>query len=141
MGHRPGLHRCGDRARVRRRAVLGLASANGARPDVGAFFGAYGRPDTPAALLSAQGLNGKTGAGLDPCFALQQTVAVSAAAPAEVTLVLGAGETAAAARAAVTGNYAHKGHMFVELDVGVLCDGAVIARVAHTAIWKPRQVS
>ncbi len=45
------------------------------------------------------------------------------------------------ARAAVTGNYAHKGHMFVELDVGVLCDGAVIARVAHTAIWKPRQVS
>ena len=67
-----------------------------------AFLGAYGRLDTPAALLSPQGLNGKTGAGLDPCFALQQTVAVSAAARAEVTLVLGAGETAAAARAAVT---------------------------------------
>lgn len=43
-------------------------------------------------------------------------------------------------RAVVTGNYEHKGHLFVELDVGVLCGAAVVARVAHTAIYRPRQV-
>jgi hypothetical protein len=45
------------------------------------------------------------------------------------------------ARALVTRNYAHKGHLFVELDALVLQDGArVLARVAHTAIYRPRQV-
>jgi len=44
-------------------------------------------------------------------------------------------------RAHVTGNYEHKGHRFVELDALVLADDArPIARLDHTAIYRPRQV-
>ena len=46
-----------------------------------------------------------------------------------------------AVRAQVTANYEHKGHRFVELDALVLADDArPIARLAHTAIYRPRQV-
>ena len=45
------------------------------------------------------------------------------------------------ARALVTREWEHKGHRFVELDVAVLADGVVAARVAHTAIYAPRQVT
>lgn len=46
------------------------------------------------------------------------------------------------ARALVTGNYEKKGHRFVELDVLVYMNGASpIARIAHTAIWRPRQLA
>lgn len=45
------------------------------------------------------------------------------------------------ARARVTANYDHKGHRFVELDVLVLADEKIaVARIAHTAIYRPRQV-
>lgn len=43
-------------------------------------------------------------------------------------------------RATVSNEWEHKGHRFVTLDVGVLADGEVAARVAHTAIYAPRQV-
>jgi acyl dehydratase len=44
-------------------------------------------------------------------------------------------------RAHVTANYEHKGHRFVELDALVLADDArPIAHLAHTAIYRPRQV-
>ena len=43
-------------------------------------------------------------------------------------------------RAQVTANYEHKGHLFVELDMLVLNPGPV-ARIAHTAIYLPRQVA
>ena len=42
-------------------------------------------------------------------------------------------------RATVTAEWEHKGHRFVTLDVGILADGEVAARVAHTAIYLPRQ--
>jgi acyl dehydratase len=46
-----------------------------------------------------------------------------------------------AVRAHITGNYEHKGHRFVELDALVLADEArPIARLSHTAIYRPRQV-
>jgi hypothetical protein len=46
------------------------------------------------------------------------------------------------ARAKVTGNYEKKGHRFVELDALVVAnDSLVMARIAHTAIWRPRQVA
>ena len=49
--------------------------------------------------------------------------------------------TSLAARAHITANYEHKAHRFVELDVLVLADDAKpIARLAHTAIYRPRQV-
>ena len=43
-------------------------------------------------------------------------------------------------RARVARNYEHKGHLFVELDALVLADTRPIARIAHTAIYRPRQV-
>jgi hypothetical protein len=46
------------------------------------------------------------------------------------------------ARARVIANYERKGHRFVELDTLVLANGRTpIARVAHTAIYRPRQVA
>jgi MaoC like domain len=44
-------------------------------------------------------------------------------------------------RARVTDNYEHKGHRFVELDALAIANGrTALARVAHTAIYRPRQV-
>jgi acyl dehydratase len=44
------------------------------------------------------------------------------------------------ARATVTREWEHKGHRFVELDVGLLADEArVAAHVRHTAIYRPRR--
>lgn len=45
------------------------------------------------------------------------------------------------ARAVVTNEWEHKGHRFVTLDVAVLADGDVAARVEHTAIYAPRQAT
>jgi acyl dehydratase len=45
------------------------------------------------------------------------------------------------ARARVAANYERKGHQFVELDAVVLADGRLVAHIAHTAIYRPRQVS
>jgi hypothetical protein len=46
------------------------------------------------------------------------------------------------ARARIERNYEHKGHLFVDLDVMVLTrDTIPVARVAHTAIYLPRQVA
>jgi acyl dehydratase len=44
-------------------------------------------------------------------------------------------------RARITGNYEHKGHRFVELDALVLADEMPVAQIAHTAIYRPRQVA
>jgi acyl dehydratase len=44
-------------------------------------------------------------------------------------------------RARVTDNYEHKGHRFVELDALAIANGGIaLARIAHTAIYRPRQV-
>jgi hypothetical protein len=46
------------------------------------------------------------------------------------------------ARGRVTANYDHKGHRFVEVEVLVLANGTTaVAHVAHTAIYRPRQVT
>jgi acyl dehydratase len=45
-------------------------------------------------------------------------------------------------RARITGNYEHKGHRFVELDALVLAgERTPVAHIAHTAIYRPRQVA
>jgi hypothetical protein len=45
-------------------------------------------------------------------------------------------------RARIVRNYEHKGHLFVDLDVLVLTRATQpVARVAHTAIYLPRQVA
>jgi hypothetical protein len=43
-------------------------------------------------------------------------------------------------RARVARNHEHKGHLFVDLDALVLADDRPVARIAHTAIYRPRQV-
>jgi hypothetical protein len=44
-------------------------------------------------------------------------------------------------RARITDNYEHKGHRFVELDALAISNGGTaLARIAHTAIYRPRQV-
>ena len=46
------------------------------------------------------------------------------------------------ARARVTQNYEHKGHKFVEVDALVLANERTpLARVTHTAIYRPRQLA
>ncbi len=40
----------------------------------------------------------------------------------------------------VNGNDVRKGHKFVDLDVLVRADGVPVARIAHTAIYRPRQL-
>ncbi|MDH4147268.1 MAG: hypothetical protein OEY23_19095 [Acidimicrobiia bacterium] len=44
-------------------------------------------------------------------------------------------------RASVVANYERKGHRFVDLDVVVLADDQPVNRIAHTAIYLPRQVA
>jgi hypothetical protein len=45
-------------------------------------------------------------------------------------------------RARVTGNYEHKGHLFVDIDALVLTnDTTPIARVSHISIYRPRQLA
>jgi hypothetical protein len=45
-------------------------------------------------------------------------------------------------RARVAANYEHKGHRFVDADVLVLVNRhSPVARIAHTAIWLPRQLA
>lgn len=46
------------------------------------------------------------------------------------------------ARARITGNYEHKGHLFVDIDALVLADETrPIARVRHISIYRPRQLA
>jgi acyl dehydratase len=48
--------------------------------------------------------------------------------------------TTVEARAVVTREWGHKGHRFVELDVGLLADAErLVARITHTAIYRPRE--
>jgi acyl dehydratase len=45
-------------------------------------------------------------------------------------------------RSRVIANYDHKGHRFVEIDILVISnDSIAVARVGHTAIYRPRQVA
>ncbi len=43
-------------------------------------------------------------------------------------------------RSIVARRYDHKGHGFVELDVGLFSEGRCIAQIDHIAIYEPRQV-
>jgi acyl dehydratase len=44
-----------------------------------------------------------------------------------------------AARSVVTKEWEHKGHHFVTLDVAIVADAELAARISHTAIYAPRQ--
>ena len=53
------------------------------------FLGRHGSAEHPAALERDHRLSGRTGAGLDPCGALQTTVELAAGERAEIVVVLG----------------------------------------------------
>ncbi|MDF1523312.1 MAG: glucoamylase family protein [Trueperaceae bacterium] len=78
----------------------------GARPDHWTgdrteFLGRGGRPTAPAGLRRATPLSGRTGAGLDPCTALQRVVEVPPGGRVEVVATIGEGATADEASALV----------------------------------------
>ncbi len=45
------------------------------------------------------------------------------------------------ARGRISANYERKGHRFVELDALAMANGRPVALIAHTAIYRPRQVA
>ena len=66
--------------------------------DRGEFLGRHGTLEMPAALASRLPLSGRAGAGLDPCGALQTSIAVEPGQTAQVDFFLGEAETASAAQ-------------------------------------------
>ena len=61
------------------------------------FFGRNGHFDSPAALNRSQ-LSGRTGAGFDPCGAMQSSILLAAGEEVEVVFLLGAAGTESEAR-------------------------------------------
>jgi len=57
--------------------------------DRATFFGRFGSPRNPAALQSNERLDGRIGAGLDPCFAQQQTFSIQPGETVECVVLLG----------------------------------------------------
>lgn len=71
-------------------AVSGpAASAPEFTADRAAFLGAHGRVESPVALRSDCPLDGRTGAGLDPCAAFRLATTLAPGATAEWTVLLG----------------------------------------------------
>ncbi len=61
------------------------------------FLGRNGAPDRPAGLDRGHRLLGATGAGLDPCAALQTSVEIAGGAQTQIVILLGEANDAAAA--------------------------------------------
>ena len=65
------------------------------------FLGRNGAPDRPASLGRRERLSGRSGAGFDPCCALQATVEIPAGGHTSVVFFLGQTETREQARALI----------------------------------------
>ncbi|MCE2575158.1 GH36-type glycosyl hydrolase domain-containing protein [Komagataeibacter sp. FNDCR2] len=70
--------------------------------DRAAFIGRNGTADHPLAFTHANGVQGRTGAGLDPCGVVQTIVTLPPGGKAEITFLLGEGEGEDEARNLVT---------------------------------------
>jgi cyclic beta-1,2-glucan synthetase len=84
-------------------AFAAVTAAGGLRgvhftADRRSFLGPGGDPTDPAALRNAATLDGRVGAGLDPCFALQAVVEVPPGGTLTVSFLLGEAPGAAEAR-------------------------------------------
>src|SRR5262249_41998141 len=65
------------------------------------FFGRNGSPDAPSALAPGIFLSRRTGAGLEPCAALQAKIELAPGERAEVRFLLGQGANAEHARSLI----------------------------------------
>lgn len=83
--------------------------------DRASFIGHHGNPARPAALERNKVLNGQLGAGLDPCFALQITLALEPGATVEYAILLGEAENRDAVRRLI-GRYRRDGAIATALD-------------------------
>ena len=85
------------------RVAVASAAAPGATvsltADRAAFLGRFGRAEAPAALLTDTPLDGRTGAGLDPCAALRAERTLQPGETARFAFVLGEADDAAGATA------------------------------------------
>jgi cyclic beta-1,2-glucan synthetase len=63
------------------------------------FLGRNGGPSAPAALTGTAGLSGRTGAGLDPCAALQYSIILEPGERAEIVMLLGQASSTSDAQA------------------------------------------
>jgi cyclic beta-1,2-glucan synthetase len=84
---------------------------NGAEParftgDRTGFIGRNGSPAAPAALVDSAELDGKTGAGLDPCAAVQVTLCLAPHGTVECAFLFGEA-TGRASASALTHRYRH----------------------------------
>src|SRR6202522_3578369 len=70
--------------------------------DRGEFLGRHGTLEMPAALGSRVPLSGRTGAGLDPCCALQTSILLEPGQTAEIVFFLGEADNASAAQSLLT---------------------------------------
>ncbi|MDA5548136.1 glycosyl transferase [Yersinia massiliensis] len=66
------------------------------------FLGYYGNSSEPAALVAGIPLSGSTGAGVDPCSALQQTIELAAGEQIEVVWFIGQCASVSEAQALIT---------------------------------------
>jgi cyclic beta-1,2-glucan synthetase len=66
------------------------------------FLGPYGRLAAPRALTTPTALSNRTGAGLDPCCALQTVVTIEPGGTAELIITLGAAPNAGEAQSLIT---------------------------------------
>lgn len=83
-------------------AFAGLAhGAKAWTADRTEFIGRDGALSAPAALIGAKPLSGRTGAGLDPCAALQTQIELEPDASAEIVFLLGDATDADQARALI----------------------------------------
>lgn len=65
------------------------------------FIGRYGSLASPRAIVDGEGLSNTTGAGLDPCAALQAKITLKDAATEEVRILVGSAADEAEARALI----------------------------------------
>ena len=92
--------------------------------DRATFIGHYGSPARPAALARDQALDGRLGAGLDPCFVLQMTLQLEPGATVECAILLGEAENRDEVRRLI-GRYRE--------------DGAIAAALAEVReFWRDR---
>ncbi len=78
------------------------------------FLGRNGSPDSPAALLRDESLSGKTGAGLDPCAALQSRLVLEVGESRELRFMLGQAASRQEARALILRYRAQSTHNLLE---------------------------